>query len=66
MVEITPHCLYCNRSSDQIPLLNMEYQNKEYWICPQHLPILIHEPGKLSSQLPGIEILPGAEHHHHD
>ncbi len=57
-------CLYCNRSSDQIPLLALEYKGNTHWICPQHLPVLIHEPGKLSGHLPGLEGVEGANHKH--
>jgi hypothetical protein len=57
-------CLYCNRTSDQIPLLTLEYKDENYWICPQHLPVLIHEPWKLASHLPGIEGVEGASHKH--
>jgi hypothetical protein len=59
-----PVCLYCNRTSDQIPLINLEFNRQDYWICPQHLPILIHEPGKLADYLPGIEGVEGADHKH--
>jgi hypothetical protein len=30
-----------------VPLLRLNYSNREYWICPQCLPILIHQPEKL-------------------
>lgn len=56
-------CLVCERSSQEIPLLAIEYQGEQYWICPQHLPILIHEPAQLVGRLPGAENLQG---HHHD
>ncbi len=29
--------------------------DKNYWICPQHIPILIHDPSKLAGKLPGAE-----------
>lgn len=64
MEDNNPRCLYCNRSSDLIPLLAVEFQKKQYWICPQHLPILIHEPGKLAGHLPGMQDVTGAEHDH--
>ncbi len=56
MPEITtPVCLYCERTSDQVPLLLMRYQDKDTWICPQHLPILIHKPENLAGKLPGAD-----------
>lgn len=56
-------CIVCEKSSEEIPLLVIEYQGKQYWICPQHFPILIHEPAQLIGRLPGVEKLQG---HHHD
>lgn len=62
MDKNNPTCLYCDRSSELVPLLNLEYRGEHYWICPQHLPILIHEPGKLASYLPGLEEIAAADH----
>jgi hypothetical protein len=45
--------LVCERSTDQVPLLEMKYRDAEVWICPQHLPILIHKPADLETKLPG-------------
>ena len=44
MTENTPRCLVCQETSQEIPLLKLEYQEQEYYICPQHFPILIHQP----------------------
>lgn len=55
-------CLVCEQSSQEIPLLAIEYQDKQYWICPQHLPVLIHNPQELVGRLPGAEKLHGHEH----
>ena len=56
-------CLFCNRSSDQVPLLTIDYLEKQMCICPQHLPILIHDPGQLVGKLPGADKLRPADHH---
>ncbi len=40
-------CLSCNRTSEQIPLLRLEYAGGEYSICPRCLPVLIHTPERL-------------------
>ena len=56
-------CLACNRDSETTPLLALEYQGARLWICPQHLPILIHDPNRLVGLLPGAENLSPAEHH---
>ena len=55
-------CIVCERSSQEVPLLAVEYQGKQYWICPQHFPILIHEPAELIGRLPGAENLQGHQH----
>jgi hypothetical protein len=39
-----------------------EYRGKAYWICPQHLPILIHKPATLADKLPGVELITPPNH----
>jgi hypothetical protein len=56
-------CLACQRGSTEIPLIALDYREATYWICPQHLPLLIHNPGRLVGKLPGAERLSPAEHH---
>jgi hypothetical protein len=65
MTDSTPVCIYCQRSSEQIPLIQLLYKGKEHWICPQHLPILIHKPGQLSEKLPGMDLVDLAAVHEH-
>lgn len=55
-------CLVCERSQQEVPLLAVRYQDQQYWICPQHFPILIHRPEQLVGKLPGVENLEGHEH----
>ena len=61
MPDPNPTCLYCGITSDQIPLVSLFFNGTPYWICPQHLPILIHQPAKLAGKLPGIENITGLE-----
>ena len=56
-------CLACGLDSDATPLVALEYRGKPLWICPQHLPILIHDPNRLVGVLPGAENLAPADHH---
>ena len=56
-------CLECGRDDKQTPLVSLIYHGKQYWICPQHLPILIHDPTRLIGKLPGAENLEAAEEH---
>ncbi len=57
-------CLYCQRTSLAVPLILLDYQDQKMWICPQHLPILIHKPEQLIGRLPGAENLAASEHDH--
>ncbi len=62
MTTETKTCIVCKQNSRQVPLLAVEYQDRQYWICPQHLPILIHNPQELTGVLPGADKLQGHEH----
>ena len=53
--ETKKACLFCNRDENEIPLVGIDFKNEKYWICPQHIPVLIHDPQKLSGMLPGAE-----------
>jgi hypothetical protein len=59
----TPTCLACGRGADVVPLIALTYRGGSHWICPQHLPVLIHDPTRLVGRLPGAEDLQPAEHH---
>jgi len=50
-------CIACERTDDSIPLLSFDFKGNQYWICPQHVPILIHKPEQLTGKLPGAEDL---------
>ena len=58
-----PRCLVCDRTQELTPLIALEYRTERTWICPQHLPILIHDPTQLAGRLPGAEDLRPADHH---
>ncbi len=57
-----PVCVYCGSSHEEVPLVKLLVHGKDYYICAQHLPILIHEPQKLAGKLPGVEGLTGHSH----
>jgi hypothetical protein len=46
-----PKCLYCGATSQEAPLINVTYKDQQINICSQHLPLLIHEPQKLTESL---------------
>ena len=49
------YCLFCEKTENEIPLVQLDYQGRNLWICPQHIPVLIHDPQKLVGMLPGAE-----------
>ena len=57
MTEEIPKCVHCERTSEEVPLMVLKYKDGTAWICPQHLPILIHKPQQLVGRLPGAEHL---------
>jgi hypothetical protein len=54
-------CVACGRGSDEIPLIVLEYRGEPTWICPQHMPALIHQPQSLVGKVPGADRLSPAE-----
>lgn len=63
------NCLYCERSSDEVPLIPFEYKEEAYYICTAHLPMLLHKPEMFAGKLKdaGSTWSEGEEHHHdHD
>jgi len=63
MSDTQATCLYCERNRQQVPLLALSYRGQQLSICPQHLPILIHDPSQLIGKLAGAENLSPADHH---
>lgn len=55
-------CLLCERGSDVVPLIPIEYRGMKLRICSQHLPVLIHDPGQLAGLLPDADRLQPADH----
>jgi len=53
--DLEKKCLVCGRDEEQIPLVELSFRGKKYQICPQHIPVLIHEPNKLAGMLPDAE-----------
>lgn len=50
-------CIHCGRDNTQVPLLDFNYKDKPYWICTEHLPVLLHHPHELAGKLPDAENL---------
>lgn len=60
--ENIKNCLNCNRTENEIPLVNLSYSNKPAYICSHCLPLLIHHPEQLIGRLKGAENIPPAVH----
>ncbi len=59
-MEKKKKCLVCERSESEIPMTRFYYKESHFYICAQHIPILIHDPQKLTGLIPGAEKLEGA------
>ena len=55
-------CLACRRGENETPLICIDYQGQRTWICPEHMPVLIHNPTDLVGRLSGAEKMKPAEH----
>ena len=57
-------CLNCGASEMDRPLLTLRFQEKEVYICPECMPVMIHKPQQLVEKLP--EMKPwGQQNHDH-
>lgn len=50
-------CLFCKQDENAVPLVQVDYKGHNYFICPQHIPVLIHDPSQLEGMLPGADEL---------
>jgi len=50
-------CLNCRRPLGDVPLLAVLHREGLAHICPECLPVLIHEPQTLADRLPGADAL---------
>ena len=48
-------CVICGTDSNQAPLIKFDFKGKEFHICTQHIPVLIHKANQLGDILPGME-----------
>lgn len=53
-------CLVCGKGPQEIPVTEFYYQESSFFICAQHIPVLIHDPQKLIGLLPDADKLQGA------
>jgi hypothetical protein len=55
--------MMCGSGVDVAPLLAWEFRTGTFWICAQHLPVLIHDPARLIGKLEGAEDLAPSDYH---
>ncbi len=53
-------CLVCQRNQDEAPVTEFHYKQSSFFICAQHMPVLIHDPQKLIGLLPEADKMQGA------
>ncbi len=58
-------CLNCGSSETDRPLLTLKFQEKDVYICPECMPILIHKPQQLMGKLPGLKPWGAPANHDH-
>lgn len=61
-------CQYCDRTSDEIPLIPFAFKGEDYAVCTAHLPMLLHKPEMFAGKLPDAGKWSSGEghDHHHD
>jgi len=50
-------CIICSKNKEQVPLLKFDFKNTHFWICSQHIPVIIHDPTQLEGLLPDADKL---------
>jgi hypothetical protein len=55
-------CLNCQKSEQEIPLVTLQYQGKEVYLCSQCFPTLIHSPAKLAGKIENAEKIQPGKH----
>ncbi|WP_445956301.1 hypothetical protein [Yeosuana sp.] len=48
-------CIVCKKTSEETPVTKFIYKASKFYICPQHMPVLIHNPQELVGLLPDAD-----------
>ena len=51
-------CIVCGKTHEEIPVTKFYYKESEFYICPQHIPMLIHKPTELANKIPDAANFP--------
>lgn len=53
-------CIVCKKSSMEMPVTKFYHKNSSFYICSQHIPVLIHNPQELVGLIDDADTLQGA------
>jgi hypothetical protein len=57
-------CLNCRKTEHEIPLVTLQYQGQQVYLCSQCFPTLIHSPAKLAGKIKDADkIQPASDDH---
>ena len=59
--EVVKACVVREKGADEVPLHRFGNLSAAFGICPQPLPVLIHEPGRLRARQVNAGNMPAAE-----
>jgi hypothetical protein len=48
-------CIVCGVTNQNAPLIHLDYKDQTLYICPTHLPVIIHHPEQLIGKVEGAE-----------
>ncbi len=57
-------CLNCRKTEHEIPLVTLQYQGQQVYLCSQCFPILIHSPAKLAGKIKDADKIQPADDDH--
>jgi hypothetical protein len=55
-------CVNCDRSEEEMPLVNIQYKGENIFVCSGCMPILLHSPAKMVGKLQDAEKIQAAKH----
>ncbi|EAR01651.1 hypothetical protein [Maribacter sp. HTCC2170] len=58
-MSTSKECLVCKKSANEIPVTKFYHKETEFYICPQHMPVIIHNPQQLVGLLEGADEMEG-------
>jgi len=55
LMSETTKCIVCNKTENDVPIIEFKFKGLKYHICSQHIPVLIHKAQALETIIPGIK-----------